>query len=1026
MSSIKILSRARKATFDGVPNFSATERKSLMLQDKRAKTLLRTFRSNENKVGFLIQRAYFQAKGRFFSKSQFKPKDVREAERALGLRKPCNLDLYSDASASVHRKKILELHGWQSYTPAAAKELLSLAAIHSKSLMRNEDILFTLLEYCWRNKTVIPSYTTLENIVASATAEFQQETLKRLDGAITNDQRNTLLSLILDKERASEFTKLKNIKLGTEQRILRENAEILEQFREIFFSALPLIETLDLPTSAVKEYASWIYNSNLSQIQRFKNRNLLTLRLLCFAQDQFFLRQDYAIDAIVKTLRSVLNSARGMERKQREQEEDALQNANAIVVNSAKNADGVIRLISQIFDDASLSDSTQNEQISNLVQNYLEAINPQFTDHVTKIENQLLLRGSQSRFYDYLFNVATTLVKSLIPLVRAVEYDEKSTAKSLLAAISAIKDTNFRVDDSTSCDFMTKKDIAAYQKECGVPQISKYKVIVLSQLSAAILGRTLTLKYSYRYLSDQHNLISDKEWLEKRDEILFATNLKHFVDGKSAIAAISKKLEKAYKTLNAGLANNDFVTINKNGSWKTRTESADYSSAEFIPKLIGDSGSHTLHEILREIDTYSNFSDNFRNYQDSHGKQTADKKVLYAVLMSLGTNIGHTDMAKASGISRKLLSDTEKNWFSSDNLMKANAAIIRVIRELPLPIIYNERDDVLHTSSDGKKVIVAVDSLLANYSYKYYGKEQGINVNSFVDTSQAFFHVNVLSSSDREAAFMMDGIARAQQYSLIENIDMSVHKHSTDTHGYTDAMFAGLHLLDVSFAPRLSDISSSALYSATSSSLIKNSGYLIGPKTQINITQILENWDDILRLMATIKSGRQSASLIFRRLAASARESALYKAIKSLGKLIKSQFIATYLHDGDLRRSIHKQLNRVELGQKFSRALFFGREGKLQVGAEAEILKAMQCKSLLKNVVILWNYLYLSDHIVSLKDSNEIESTIDSISEGSVISWRHINKHGKYDFNHKPIKSFKATISEMKKIKVFRQRLAAT
>jgi len=63
---------------------------------------------------------------------------------------------------------------------------------------------------------------------------------------------------------------------------------------------------------------------------------------------------------------------------------------------------------------------------------------------------------------------------------------------------------------------------------------------------------------------------------------------------------------------------------------------------------------------------------------------------------------------------------------------------------------------------------------------------------------------------------------------------------------------------------------------------------------------------------------------------------------------------------------------------------------------------------------------------VSLKDSNEIESTIDSISEGSVISWRHINKHGKYDFNHKPIKSFKATISEMKKIKVFRQRLAAT
>ena len=44
------------------------------------------------------------------------------------------------------------------------------------------------------------------------------------------------------------------------------------------------------------------------------------------------------------------------------------------------------------------------------------------------------------------------------------------------------------------------------------------------------------------------------------------------------------------------------------------------------------------------------------------------------------------------------------------------------------------------------------------------------------------------------------------------------------------------------------------------------------------------------------------------------------------GQLLKSHFIANYLANEELRRSIQKQLNRVELGQKFSNALFFGKK----------------------------------------------------------------------------------------------------
>jgi Tn3 transposase DDE domain-containing protein len=39
----------------------------------------------------------------------------------------------------------------------------------------------------------------------------------------------------------------------------------------------------------------------------------------------------------------------------------------------------------------------------------------------------------------------------------------------------------------------------------------------------------------------------------------------------------------------------------------------------------------------------------------------------------------------------------------------------------------------LHTSSDGQKFEVRADSLNANYSYKYFGKGQGVSVYTFRD-----------------------------------------------------------------------------------------------------------------------------------------------------------------------------------------------------------------------------------------------------------------------------------------------------
>ncbi len=44
---------------------------------------------------------------------------------------------------------------------------------------------------------------------------------------------------------------------------------------------------------------------------------------------------------------------------------------------------------------------------------------------------------------------------------------------------------------------------------------------------------------------------------------------------------------------------------------------------------------------------------------------------------------------------------------------------------LDLPNLYRGDKDSLHTSSDGQKIDMAVDSLNAGYSFKYHGMNKG-------------------------------------------------------------------------------------------------------------------------------------------------------------------------------------------------------------------------------------------------------------------------------------------------------------
>jgi TnpA family transposase len=150
--------------------------------------------------------------------------------------------------------------------------------------------------------------------------------------------------------------------------------------------------------------------------------------------------------------------------------------------------------------------------------------------------------------------------------------------------------------------------------------------------------------------------------------------------------------------------------------------------------------------------------------------------------------------------------------------------------------------------------------------------------------------------------------------------------------------------------------------------------------------------------MATIKLKHTSASLLLKRLSSYALDNPLYKALKEFGRIIKSIFILTYFDDLELRQKIEKQLNKIESSNKFGRAVYFARNQEFKDGTKEEQDISVNCMMLIQNIIVLWNYLFLSKLLLQIEDDQKKKQMAESIKHGSVVCWQHINFHGEYDF----------------------------
>ena len=990
MARIEFLTGSEIESFESVPEFkNSFERDYFFKLPKNIYDRALTLGNDELFCIFTLMYGYFKVSNKFFDFNCYNEDDIRHICTKYQIE--VSNSMMQPSIRTIQRyKQIIKSHFQIVEFNSEIESKLQQHAIElAENFIHRKKIFYSLVDYSKKLTIEIPSYFTLSKII-SAALNNQTESILAVLKAYRNDERLKLLDDFTGKD--ENFKNRYNIgsykKLGhsTNKKQMLTSLTRLETIRSKFTILKPIIDEVGITDKISQYYSKWLEQSKVLQLTRKQELEQQFL-LLSFVKYQYYIRNDNLVDRLIAIMQSTKNTLLRHQKDFHFENEpkqrgllQALEDSNLSILNE----------VNGIINDAKWSDQHKIAALRSLVATKMQSIKI-LLEEKSSIETENLDK------FDFIQKASQSLQGKLSGVVKLLEFDEKSSNKHLIKAIRYFKE-NSNLTKLAPTDFLSEEEKSALVDNENKFRVSLYKALLFIHISDGIRSGILNLKYSYKYKSFEDYLIPKDEFFQEKKALLAYYELDNLENFSEYIDPINKKLEQSFEITNRRIAkeNNTYFKptadsfILSTPKLEKTEEQLEHTIAKYFPQaeLI------SVIDLLYSVQVKTDFLDSFKHYSLQNTKiGKIDPNLLYASIVGYGCNISLSKMAKISkGISENEL-DTTTTWYlNEENTIEANDKIVAYIDSLEVSKLLKTNQDINHTSSDGQKYNIksSIDSTNAGWSHKYFGLDRGVVAYTFIDEGHKLFYSIVINVNERESGYVIDG--------LMHNDVVKSDIHSTDTHGFSEVIFGITHLLGFSFAPRIKNFKEQQLYGTDTPKAYHTKGYKLLPKRKINFKIIEENWDDILRFILTIKSRRTSASQLLKRLTSYSKRHKLYTAIKEFGKIIKTDFLLTYIDDVELRQRIEKQLNKVEASNRFAKAVFFGNNAEFMFASQEEQNIANNCKRFIQNAVILWNYLYINKKLQQAKSQYQKDEIIEALKNSSIVHWSHINFYGTYDF----------------------------
>lgn len=511
-----------------------------------------------------------------------------------------------------------------------------------------------------------------------------------------------------------------------------------------------------------------------------------------------------------------------------------------------------------------------------------------------------------------------------------------------------------------------------------------YELCVLSELKNSLRSGDIWVQGSRQFKDFEDYLLLPLRFAAQRDQrelgLAVETDCERYLEER--LTVLQKQLATVERLATANELPDAVITAT--GQLKiTPLDNAVPAEAEALIQQAYSLLPHLkITELLLEVDDWTGFTHHFKHLKS--GEAAKDRYLLLTTLLADAINLGLSKMAEScSGTTYAKLTWLQA-WHVRDETYSAGLAeLVNAQFRQPFSTYWG---DGTASSSDGQNFKAGSWGQFAGQVNLKYGQEPSVQFYTHISDQYAPFHTKVINATVRDATHVLDGL-------LYHESDLRIEEHYTDTAGFTDYVFALMHLLGFRFAPRIRDLSDKRLYIHGDDKQYPTLANLIGGS--INVRHIRAHWDEILRLAASIKQGTVTASLMLRKLGSYPRQNGLAVALRELGRIERTLFALDWMQNIELRRRVQTGLNKGEAKNALARAVFLNRLGEIRDRSFENQRYRASGLNLVVAAIILWNTVYLERATQALRDAKQ---SVDRklLPHLSPLGWEHINLTGDY------------------------------
>jgi TnpA family transposase len=874
---------------------------------------------------------------------------------------------------TLHLQQVQAHLGFRAATPldlyALRMWLVERALEHEKPTL----LLQLACDKLRREQIVRPGITRLERFVATARQQAHEETWHRLTPLVT-EERCAVLDGLLVPDPQTGRSPLQWFRREATSHAATQLVETLQKITVLREMGVDTWDLTGLNPNRVKWLAQLGWKAPTQHLHRMEPRRRYPI-LVAFLHQALQHHTDVAVELYDQCLWEYHSAAR------RE-----LKELRQTMARSTNEKLRMFRALGQVLLDATIDDTA--------VRAVSFARVPEVALRTAIEETAGLIRPRQDEAIDF-FGTRYSTIRQFAPaLLQTLTFHAHGPDDTVLQAIEVIRTldrapTRRPIPREAPMSFVTEAWRPYIREPDGAISRRYYELCTLWNLRSAMRAGNIWVGHSRRYTNPDTYLIPPVEWPRWRPEVVRQTGTPS--QGIERLEAREAELDGAMAQVERLLARKDsHVRIEEDRLVLTPLEADPRpASAEALAERITERLPRvSLPELLIEVDTWTQFSRHFLHAADATELRPAFLPHFYASLLAHACNFGVEQMAHVTDLAYDHLAWCTTWYLREDTLKAAIIALVNYHHHLPLSQYWGSG---ILSSSDGQRFPVSGKTRHARRMPPPLGYGMGITFYSWSSDQLSQYGTKYVPVTIRDSTYVLDELCNNET-------ELPIREHTTDTAGATEIIFALFDLLGYRFTPRLRDLSDRRLF--TSGTIDMQRYPRLQPQVthRINRLRILEWWDDMVRVIGSMKLGWVTASLFVQKLQAYPQQNALAAALQEYGRLVRTLHIMRWYAYPEERRRILRQLNKGEALHDLRAALMIANKGTLRHPRGEVLAHQASCLNLATNAVIIWNTVYMAAVVEQLKQEGYPVQDSD-LTHVWPTRYAHVNVYGKYHFN---------------------------